>query len=110
MGLVEKRLGRRVADLRRLAEMTQEQLAERVGVSPETISRLERGAAVPSLARIEEIAGALGVELPDLFRFRERETPRDRALDALLATVRRRSAEDIEVVNDLAGRIFRRWR
>ena len=36
------------------------------------------------------IAGALGVDLPDLFTFKDRETPRDKAVERLLAVVRRR--------------------
>jgi transcriptional regulator with XRE-family HTH domain len=92
------------------AKFTQAELAEKVGVAVETISRLERGSAMPSLARMEEIASALGVELPDLFDFKDRETARDKAIERLLAVVRRRPAEDIELVRDIAGRIFARWR
>jgi transcriptional regulator with XRE-family HTH domain len=106
---VDRKLGQRVAAQRKLAGLTQEELAEKVGVAPETISRLERGASVPSLASIEKIAHVLNVEMPVLFQFRERETPKDRALDRLLAVVRKRPAEDVEVVADVASRMFERW-
>jgi transcriptional regulator with XRE-family HTH domain len=110
MRLVEKKLGKKVVAYRRQAGLTQAGLAEKVGVAVETISRLERGSAVPSLARMEEIAGALGVDLPDLFVFKDRETPRDKAIERLLAVVRRRPAEDIDVVSDIAAVVFSRWR
>ncbi len=61
---------------------------------------------MPSLARLEAIAAALGVDLADLFRLRERETARDKATDQLLSVIRRRSAEDIELIADVARRIF----
>ena len=42
MSRIEQRLGRRIAHLRHAAGLTQEELAEKVGVAPETLSRLER--------------------------------------------------------------------
>ncbi|WP_243336999.1 helix-turn-helix domain-containing protein [Anaeromyxobacter soli] len=106
MGAVEKRLGRRVAERRKAAGLTQAQLAERLGVTTETVSRLERGAVVPSLARLEAFASALGVDLSDLFRVADRDAHRDRALHRLLAAVRRAPADDIELIADLAERVL----
>ena len=108
MSQVEQQLGKRVAQLRQLAGLTQAECAEKVGVATETISRFERGAAVPSLARIEKVAGVLGVGLHELFIFRE-GTPKDEAVERLMARVRSREAQDIEVVADIAERVFRRW-
>jgi len=109
-GQVEKKLGKRVADLRRGAGLSQAQLAEQLGVATETISRLERGATVPSLATVERLARVLGTDLADLFRFRERSTAKDLALDRLVAIARPRTAEDIAVIADIAARVFERWR
>ncbi len=109
MSVVERKLGKRVAELRRLAGLTQAQLAERLDLATETVSRLERGAAIPSLASIERAAKVLGVDLEELFRFRERQSPKDHAVERLLVTVRPRPAEDVEVVVDLATRVFQRW-
>lgn len=110
MGLAEKKLGQRVHELRELVELTQAQLAEKVHVTTETVSRLERGQSIPSIARMEDFAKALGVELHELFLLRPRTTPRDRALERLAAAVRGRSAEDIDVVRDVAVRMFARWK
>lgn len=108
MSLVEKRLGQKVAECRQQAQLTQAELAEKVGVATETISRLERGAAVPSLARLEEIASALALELPELFTFHARGSRREKALDGLVATLRNRSADDLDMLADIARRIFER--
>jgi transcriptional regulator with XRE-family HTH domain len=110
MSLVEKRLGQKVAECRQQAQLTQAQLAERVGVATETISRLERGAAIPSLARLEEIASALALGLPELFTFRAQGSRREKALDGLAAVLRNRSAEDLDMLADVARRIFERFR
>jgi len=52
-------LGRRISERRDAFGWTQAQLAERVGVDTETISRFERGAAMPSLARLQAVASVL---------------------------------------------------
>lgn len=106
MGLVEKKLGRRCSDYRKRSGLTQAKLAEKIGVATETISRLERGAAMPSLSRMESLCNALGVELHDLFRLRTRETRTDHAVDELVALVRRRPPAEVELVIGLAARVF----
>jgi transcriptional regulator with XRE-family HTH domain len=61
-----QRLGRNVSRLRKLTAWTQEELAHRIGVEPETVSRVERGATVPSLSTLEKIAEVLGIRLSDV--------------------------------------------
>jgi transcriptional regulator with XRE-family HTH domain len=41
--------GRRIAEARRNAGLSQEQLAERIGVARSTVARIETGAATPTL-------------------------------------------------------------
>jgi transcriptional regulator with XRE-family HTH domain len=109
MGQVARKLGRRVATLRREAGLTQAALAEMVDVTTETISRLERGAVIPSLERMEQVGAALNVELFELFRFRSRETDRDKAIGHLVALLRRRDVTDIEALTEIAGKILSKW-
>jgi transcriptional regulator with XRE-family HTH domain len=61
-----QRLGRNVSKMRKEAGLTQEELASRIEVEPETVSRMERGATVPSLSTLEMISVALGIRLSDL--------------------------------------------
>jgi transcriptional regulator with XRE-family HTH domain len=67
--VLQKKLGRRIASLRRARELTQEQLAERLGCSVEFVSLVERGVNAPSVAGLENFARALKVEVRDLFSF-----------------------------------------
>jgi len=70
-----KRLGRLLASKRLAKGLTQEQMAERLGVEQETISRFERGATLPPLARLLEIADILGVALDELVRSTSHRLP-----------------------------------
>ena len=69
-------------DIRRLrfarGEMTQAELADRVGVTRQTIIAIEQGRYSPSLEMAFQIAGALGVALDDVFGYpaTPEETPR----------------------------------
>lgn len=61
-----RRLGSNVAMRRKALRMTQEQLAHRLGVEPETISRIERGKTAPSLKTLEKLGAILAVRMADL--------------------------------------------
>jgi putative transcriptional regulator len=50
-------------------EMTQQELAERVGVTRQTIIALEAGKYVPSLLRAFRLAAAFGVKVEDVFQY-----------------------------------------
>jgi len=54
-------------------EMTQAQLAERVGVTRQTIIAIEQGRYSPSLEVAFRIARALGVSLEQVFHYPDEE-------------------------------------
>lgn len=58
---IGKVLGQQIAAHRRALNLTQLQLAERLGVEPETVSRFERGTSLPSLTRLVELSEVLEV-------------------------------------------------
>jgi transcriptional regulator with XRE-family HTH domain len=59
-------VGRNIARVRREKGLTQEQVAERSGISQQYLSGLERGNRNPSIVTLYEIAQALGVSHVDL--------------------------------------------
>jgi putative transcriptional regulator len=59
--------GHRVAQARRQAGLSQQQLAERVGVGRATIARMEGGDTSPSVALALTIARELGEPVEALF-------------------------------------------
>ena len=56
-----ERMGLRIASLRKLAGMSQEQLAERAGLQRTHVSRIEAGKYAVTLETIQAIAEALGM-------------------------------------------------
>jgi transcriptional regulator with XRE-family HTH domain len=56
-----KRIGDALARARLERRMTQDEVAEKLGVNPETISRFERGHTAPPLLRLFELASLYGV-------------------------------------------------
>ena len=53
--------------------MTQQQLADRVGVTRQTILSIEGGRYNPSVGLALKLAGAFGVAVEDLFEFPEED-------------------------------------
>ena len=71
--MLQKKLGQRIATLRKKQGLTQEALAEVIGCSVEFISLVERGVNAPSVAGLQGFADALKVEVRDLFTFEGRK-------------------------------------
>jgi putative transcriptional regulator len=63
----------RIKELRARYDLTQEDLAKKVGVRRETILYLEKGKYNPSLKLAHDIAKVLRTTLDDLFIFEEDE-------------------------------------
>lgn len=63
-----KAIGKAVASKRLKKGLTQGQVAEKIGVEPETISRIERGATLCPLSRLSDIADAISCTLSELLR------------------------------------------
>ena len=59
-------IGSYIAQKRRTKNLTQEQLAEKLGVSNKTISKWENGKCMPDYSIIQTLCDALGVTLPEL--------------------------------------------
>lgn len=68
---LREEFGKRVRYLRSTKRLTQEQLAERAGISVDFLSLIERGKNSPSFDNLQELSDALGVAVMELFNFKE---------------------------------------
>jgi len=64
----------RIKELRARYDLTQDDLAKKVGVRRETILYVEKGTYNPSLLLSHKIAKALKTTINDLFIFEEKDT------------------------------------
>ena len=64
----------RIKELRARHDLTQEDLAKKVGVRRETILYLEKGKYNPSLKLAHEVAKALKTTIDELFIFDDEDT------------------------------------
>jgi transcriptional regulator with XRE-family HTH domain len=67
-----ERFGALVRRLRLAAALSQEDFADRAGLHPTYVSRLERGVRVPSLVVVAKVAAALSLTLSGLMTELER--------------------------------------
>jgi transcriptional regulator with XRE-family HTH domain len=67
-GRVAAQLGRQLRERRQKLGWTVEEAAERYGIEPAHVRRIEAGRTNPSLATLLSIADALSAELSELFQ------------------------------------------
>lgn len=59
-------IGARIASLRREADLTQAELAEKLGISYQAVSSWERGASMPDISKLMDLARTLNVTVDAL--------------------------------------------
>lgn len=109
---IEKRIGAKVTEFRLSKKFTQAQLAEKLNVSVETISRMERGVSFPSLKTLENLSRALNVPLKSLFDFIDEERPKnpsfERELSKLIVFLRTLRKKDITLIHEILKTVFKK--
>ncbi|WP_049269379.1 helix-turn-helix domain-containing protein [Pseudomonas aeruginosa] len=102
-------VGRAIARQRVSSGLSQEQVAERLGIGSEAVSRIERGIVMPNVERLVELAAIFGCETADLLtEGSSRPEDQGRRLQSMLSTL---TAPDrvlvLEVVERLVERLNR---
>ena len=59
-------IGKAIARYRQQAGLTQDEVAERLEIGGEAVSRMERGIVIPTVARLVELADMFQCEAADL--------------------------------------------
>ena len=101
-------LGERIAALRHEKKLKQDELAEKLGVSPQAVSKWENDQSCPDISLLPLLAEILGVSVDELLSGKARELPAVRMLpeserrdikDMMLRIVIKRSDGDVVRVN-----------
>ena len=98
------KLGEKIRTLRKVAGLTQEQLAEAANVSTNFIGYVERGQRALSIKTLERIAQALNVTPKDMFEFTEGNVDELR-YEELLAELRKCTEDDLRMLGIFAQRL-----
>lgn len=103
-------MGAKVRAAREFRSLSQEQLAELIGRTPETVSNIERGKTAPALETAQSICVSLGLKLSDLFVEEDvgREPRRVAREFELLQILRQLSESDFEIAETTIEAIYRK--
>lgn len=71
MSDIKKKLGQRIQEVRKSRKLTQDKMAELIGIEPTNFSKIETGKNYPTSENLQKIADALCVEVHELFEFDE---------------------------------------
>ncbi len=66
---IRHKFGMRIAHLRKIRNLTQEQLADKIHRTIDTVSAIERGKSMPNFQTLEKLATIFQLEPKDLFDF-----------------------------------------
>lgn len=69
MKTLKEKLGARIQKIRKLQNLTQEKLAEKIGLDTPNLSNIERGKRFVSAETLEKIVSALNITEKELFDF-----------------------------------------
>lgn len=72
--IVKKKLSLKIKALREVAHLTQEELADKCGVSWRTISNLERGLVIPDLCMLYKMSLIFNVGIDEMLELKFDET------------------------------------
>ena len=91
-------LGYRIRSLRNIKGWTQQELGNHADVNYKFIGEIERGQQNPSFNTLVKISDALGVELPELFRFEGEITDRKEIESRIVNILKTLSDENISKI------------
>lgn len=73
----KKLLGRRIKELIKQKDFSQEKIAELVGIEPTALSNIVTGRNYPLMSTLEKILQVLGVDFSDVFNFEHQNDNKD---------------------------------
>ena len=65
--MIKQLIGKRIKEIRKSKKLTQEQLAEYIGIETSSVSNIENGRYFPTAENLDKILQVLGVSPSELF-------------------------------------------
>lgn len=104
-----KDIGKRIRDLRTAMKLTQSQFAELVGLSEDSIGKVERGISVPTIDTLMKMAEGLKVTLAELLEEPQQKAEgKNKILNDFIKYLRTKPPDDIRLIHEVAIKILER--
>jgi len=94
---LKKLLGQRIKELRLKNSMTQEELAEKVGIDQRNLSNIECGNTFPHKSLLN-IAEVLNVDVKDLFDYNHTSLSHEEMTNELIKIIPKLDKENIKII------------
>ncbi len=101
-----KLFGKRIKELRKSKNLTQEQLAEILGIYQKQIGNIETGNYFTTMPNLEKLANIFGVEIKDLFDFEHQKT-KEELTEELINLIQDSSEEKIRQIYRIVSCIIK---
>lgn len=92
----KKMIGIRIAEIRSQKGMTQDQLANKMGISPKYLSSIERGKENPTLDMLINLSESVDVDLGKIFALIQIEDPTKRK-DIIEVLLKKANEDEIKL-------------
>lgn len=99
----DKKFGKHLQQLREAKMLSQEQLAEMIGVEYQTISRIETGYYFTSYENLQKIASALDLTIKDLFDFNEIDLSKEDLIKVITKNIKNLEIKDLEIIRKITN-------
>ena len=96
---IKKQFGKQIAEYRSKLDLSQEKLAELIGVSRNTISRIERGLTFPRNENLAKIIKILNLEDTDL--------KKDKKLSLIFDKLSLLNEKDLDLINTMLDTLIK---
>ena len=105
MNEIKKLLGKRIKELRREHNLSQQELAELIDIDQRNLSNIECGITFPSKSLLQ-IAGAFDITLKDLFDFEHITLKRNDMLSYIENKIKYLDDKNIKVIYKIVKSFF----
>lgn len=92
-----KLFGKRIKELRKKNNLTQEQLAEKLGVFQKQVGNIETGTTFTTMVNLEKLADVFGLEIKDLFEY-DYQKSSEELVDEIIILVKKCPEDKLKLV------------
>ncbi|MBQ8460578.1 helix-turn-helix transcriptional regulator [bacterium] len=98
--------GKRIKELRKVKKVTQEQLAEIIGLDSKQIGNIETGSGFTTMSTLEKLASFFDVEISELFSFAHQKS-RQELIESLINQIKNAKDEDLKTISKILNSILK---